>query len=110
MASPSAHAESTTGSRNAEAGGFPYFTDGDTYIVLSPSRQYHLHSRTLRMHSTLLNDMLTEDNAAQLSSKARKEGITMRYRVELDMPGSDINIGHVGRLRLRVSPSSLFIC
>jgi len=80
---------------------FPNYKDGDVLLVLSQTRHYQLHSRTLRMHSKFFKDMLTDEKAAQLNSKARKEGNCVRYRLELEL-NSDDEQG-VGQFAMRVS-------
>lgn len=62
---------------------FPKFADGDVVIVISGTRVYHLHSGVLRRNSTTFAKMLDVDHAALLSSKAKKEGITTRFRLDL---------------------------
>ncbi|KAL2352402.1 hypothetical protein BJ546DRAFT_207791 [Cryomyces antarcticus] len=69
---------------SAPSNKFPKFTDGDTRIVISSSKQYHLHSSILRMHSTSFAAALVPENAAALSKKAEKEGINTRFHLELD--------------------------
>jgi len=81
--------------------GFPHFLDGDVLVVLSHKQTYHLHSRTLRLHSTFFRRLLSEDRAAKLSSKTKKEGVKIIYRVELQLPHDD-DTG-TGSLVLRVS-------
>lgn len=83
---------------------FPRFNDGDVLVVLSQSRQYQLHSRTLRLHSAFFRRLLTEERATKLSSKARKEGVTATYRVELRLDNG-IDETH-GKLVLRVRSHS----
>lgn len=80
---------------------FPHFEDGDVMVLLSASRTYQLHSRTLRMHSPFFARLLTEERAAKLSPRAKKEGVKTYYRIELKLPGEDEE--GVGKLNLRVS-------
>lgn len=63
------------------ATGFPTFQDGDVKIIISGSRQYMLHSSILKSVSPRLQDMLKDEHAANLSSKAIKRGVTARYRL-----------------------------
>ena len=65
---------------------FPNFRDGDVLVVISPRNTYQLHARTLRLHSPIFARMLSEENAAQLGSRAKKEGITTRWRIDLKLP------------------------
>lgn len=63
---------------------FPDFTDGDVLIIITSARRYKLHSSVLRRSSPTLVSLLDEAPAADLSSKARKKGTTVRYRLHLD--------------------------
>ncbi|KAK5170661.1 uncharacterized protein LTR77_005251 [Saxophila tyrrhenica] len=62
---------------------FPQYRDGDVHIIINGSRQYILHSQLLRTHSPAMRKLLGGDHGPQLSSKAIKKGITVRYRLEL---------------------------
>lgn len=62
---------------------FPEFTDGDVLIIITSARRYKLHSSVLRRSSPTLVSLLDEAPAADLSSKARKKGVTIRYRLHL---------------------------
>lgn len=62
---------------------FPNYGDGDVAIVVSPLKTYQLHSGVLRRYSNYFADVLSEEAAANLSTKAKKEGITIRYRLQL---------------------------
>jgi len=84
---------------------FPHFEDGDVLILLSASRTYQLHARTLRMHSPYFARLLLEERAAKLSPKAKKDGINTLYRIELKLPGEDEE--GVGSLHLRVSTKTI---
>ncbi len=84
-----------------EGSRFPKFVDGDVLINLSSSRTYYLHSGVLRRNSTILAKLLDDSHAAVLSSKAKKEGVTMRFR--LDLTGVSGNAP--GRFVKRVSSS-----
>jgi len=81
---------------------FPKFVDGDVLIILSSSRTYYLHSGVLRRNSTTFAKLLDESHAAVLSSKAKKEGVTTRFR--LDLTGVSGNVP--GRFVKRVSSST----
>lgn len=100
---------------------FPAYTDGDVLIVITPDQQYQLHSQTLRNNSDVFRELLTEDNAVVLASKAKKNGVTVRWRLELKLSGEgegDVEsaeqaegegqASEVGRFVLRVSSS--FLC
>lgn len=91
MASSSA-ALSLAGSAS---GSFPRFEDGDVLILLSPTRQYSLHSRTLSLHSSWFKDHLLEETAAQLASKFKRDRGAIRWRFDLQLPEAR---GGVGRL------------
>lgn len=56
----------------------------DVEVVLSPDRHYRFHASVLARSSTLLARLLTERNAANLSSKARNAGIKVRWMIELN--------------------------
>ena len=79
---------------------FPKFADGDVLIVLSSTRTYYLHSGVLRRNSTTFAKLLDESLAAVLSSKAKKEGVAIRFR--LDLTGVSGNAP--GHFMQRVSP------
>lgn len=89
---------------------FPKFADGDVIIILSGSRVYHLHAGVLRRNSTTFAKILDEDHAAVLSHKAKKEGITTRFRLDLTglvgtLPGRFVrrvrtSMVQLGKLRL----------
>lgn len=88
-------------------GDFPNYKDSDVLIVLSQTRQYRLHSHILRLHSDFFKEALTEDRAAQLSSRARKEGKAVRYRLDLELDERD-GTG-IGSFKSRVSlPPTVF--
>ncbi|KAI9695887.1 MAG: hypothetical protein M1836_006004 [Candelina mexicana] len=72
---------------------FPHFDDADVVIHLGGGRLYHLHASVLRRNSTFFAEHLTEENGAVLSSKAKKEGVTVRYRVELTELAPQGNVG-----------------
>jgi hypothetical protein len=62
---------------------FPHYTDGDVAIIVAPHKPYQLHSNILRRYSHYFAEVLDEEEAAKLSPKARKDGITTRYRMQL---------------------------
>lgn len=80
---------------------FPKYSDADVLIIISPEQQYHLHANTLRSQSELFRNLLTPDTAARLSAKARKAGVQLRWRVELQLP--DAGEEGLGWLMPRVS-------
>jgi hypothetical protein len=84
---------------------FPMFDDGDVLVVLSANRQYQLHARTLRMHSDLFRRLLAEEHSTKLSSRAKKEGVKVQFRIELQLPRDDAH--GVGRFVLRVSSNNI---
>lgn len=55
----------------------------DVEIVLTHDKRFKFHSATLIRNSTKLASMLTEQNAAKLSNKARNAGIRVKWLVEL---------------------------
>lgn len=89
---------------NLKTNQFPHFEDGEVTILLSASRTYQLHARTLRMHSPYFARLLISERAAKLSPRAKKEGIKTLYRIELKPPAEDQE--GVGQLHLRVRYSS----
>jgi len=80
---------------------FPIFADGDVLIKLSDVRSFQLHSVTLRENSTFFKAALVENNAAQLSRKAIREGVVIRYRFEYQLPADEDD--STGQFLLRVS-------
>lgn len=56
---------------------FPHFHDGDVKIIITGSRQYQLHSTILKGASSLFRKLLSEENTATLSSKAKKKGVVI---------------------------------
>lgn len=66
---------------------FPAYTDGDVLIVITPDQQYQLHSQTLRNNSDSFRELLTEDKAVVLASKAKKNGVKVRWRQQLKLRG-----------------------
>jgi hypothetical protein len=55
----------------------------DVEVILSHKHKYRFHSGVLARHSSLLAEMLTERCAAQLSNKAIRAGIKIRWRIAL---------------------------
>ncbi|KAF2846761.1 hypothetical protein T440DRAFT_457845 [Plenodomus tracheiphilus IPT5] len=55
----------------------------DVEVTLGRNRRYKFHSGTLARNSTLFADMLTEQNAAKLSIRARNAGVKVRWLIEL---------------------------
>jgi len=98
------HQSTTTSKSTNKGNSFPHFEDGDVTILLSASRAYQLHARTLRMHSPYFARLLLEDRAAKLSPKAKKEGVRTLYRIELRLPAEDEE--GVGGLHLRVGTTT----
>ena len=75
---------------------FPKFADGDTVIVLSPKKQYQLHSNILRTHSSLFAKMLIPENSTSLNGKSRHGSAGVVFRMELEMPlGGQEGVGHM---------------
>ncbi|KAF2843216.1 hypothetical protein M501DRAFT_1028033 [Patellaria atrata CBS 101060] len=81
---------------------FPNYRDGDVRIILSNTRKFQLHSDTLRNSCNLFRKLLTEDRAAPLSTKAKKDGVVVRYRLHMTERPPDDNDGNAntGRLQL----------
>ena len=73
----------------------------DVEVVIGHDRHYRFHCGTLARNSTLFADMLTEPNAAKLSSRARNAGIKTLWMIELKTLPSDQY--PAGRLELVVS-------
>lgn len=72
---------------------FPKFADADVLIYLSAGRIYALHAGVLRRNSTRLAEVLDDANGATLSTKAKKEGTTVRFR--LDLVRADVGPGNL---------------
>jgi hypothetical protein len=62
---------------------FPTFPGADVHLIITGSRQYHLHSTILREVSPVLRALLTNDTAAQLNKKTLKKGLSTRWRLVL---------------------------
>jgi len=61
---------------------FPKFSDGDL-IVYTSGRAYQLHANVFRRASPKFSRLLAEENGAILAPRAKKEGVTVRYRLDL---------------------------
>ncbi|KAF1958034.1 hypothetical protein CC80DRAFT_503562 [Byssothecium circinans] len=76
----------------------------DVEVVLAHDRKYKFHSGTLARNSTLLYDMLKEQNAAKLSNKAKTSGITIKWMIELkEVPNQQLPAGRLGLVDLAPS-------
>lgn len=84
----------------ARASEFPHYHDGDVAIDVAPHKTYQLHSGVLRRYSHYFKDALDDDQAATLSTKARKDGVTTRYRLQL----VKTQFGAIGSFQRLVSP------
>ena len=67
---------------------FPRFGDGDVIIGLPSGRLYLLHVAVLRRSSEYFSKLLAEDLGAKLTPRAKREGVTVRYRIDLFVRGS----------------------
>jgi hypothetical protein len=65
------------------ASDFPHYGDGDVDIIVAHGQTYQLHSSVLRRYSDYFAQVLGEDQGASLSNKAKKDGVTTRYRLQL---------------------------
>ncbi|KZM22285.1 phospholipid-translocating ATPase rsb1 [Ascochyta rabiei] len=73
----------------------------DVEIILGHKRRYKFHSGTLARNSTLFAEMLSERNAAKLSSRARSAGVKIRWMVELTrLPDEQFPAGHLELVEL----------
>lgn len=69
---------------------FPEFADGDVLIVISAARRYKLHSTVLRRASPTVSALFDKNAASELSSKMKRRGVTIKYRLHLiDNPKID---------------------
>ncbi|KKY19217.1 hypothetical protein UCRPC4_g04591 [Phaeomoniella chlamydospora] len=82
------------------ASGFPRYRDGDVLIYVGPRQRYELHANVLRRNSSYFEKLLASNNAAQLSSRAKKEGITTLYLLEWIKPDSG-SLSGIGSFNLR---------
>ena len=74
---------SMPGSENS----FPQFADGDVLVIITAARRYKLHSNILRRASPTISALLDQNAASELSSKMKRRGITIKYRLHLtDIP------------------------
>lgn len=64
----------TLGPKKLDESKFPTFRDGDVKVVISGSRQYQLHKSILKNSSPLFRDLLSDENTAILTKKAKKKG------------------------------------
>lgn len=62
---------------------FPHYDDGDVALIVAPAKSYQLHSSVLRRSSHYFAQVLDEEQAPILSNKAKKDGVTTRYRLHL---------------------------
>lgn len=62
---------------------FPHYEDGDVAILVTPLKTYQLHSNVLRRYSPYFANVFDQQQAANLSAKARRDGVTTRYRLQL---------------------------
>jgi hypothetical protein len=68
---------------------FPHYRDGDVAITIAPLKTYQLHSNVLRRNSRYFAEILDETTAAPLTTKARRDGVTTQYRLQLVKPTFD---------------------
>ena len=64
-------------------GQFPMFRDGDVLVILDKSHFYKLHSYVLRRQVPVMAELLMENKGAMLSAQARKDGNSLRWRIDL---------------------------
>lgn len=69
-----------------EPNDFLKFKDGDVIVSITGTKSYQLHAATLRRNSTTFSGLLAEEHGAELQPRAKKEGVTIRYRLELAEP------------------------
>lgn len=62
---------------------FPHYHDGDVSIILAPLKCFQLHANVLRQYSPYFAEILREEDGAKLSPKARKEGVTTKFCLQL---------------------------
>lgn len=66
---------------------FPEFADGDVLVVITAARRYKLHSTVLRRASPTISALFDQHAASELSSKMKRRGMTVKYRLHLtDIP------------------------
>lgn len=54
--------------------GFPQFSDGDVFLIVSTRKAYKLHSQVLRRVSTYFRDIFDTKPAVKLTAAARRDG------------------------------------
>ncbi|MCJ1248069.1 hypothetical protein MMC30_005284 [Trapelia coarctata] len=62
---------------------FPKFSDGDLIVYTARGGGYQLHANVFRRSSPLFSKLLADEKGAALAPKAKKEGVTVRYRLDL---------------------------
>lgn len=62
---------------------FPRYRDGDVEIMIAPLKTYQLHSNLLRRSSNYFAEVLNDEEGAKLSTRAIREGVRIRYRLQL---------------------------
>lgn len=77
---------------------FPHYADGDVLVIITPVKRFQLHASMLRRNSTTFEHMLVPAAAAQLNARAKRDGVTILYQLELDKTR-----GGISRFRLNVS-------
>jgi len=66
---------------------FPEYADGDILVVITAARRYKLHSAILRRSSPTISALLDGVAGADLTSKVRRRGMAVKYRLHLsDQP------------------------
>jgi hypothetical protein len=66
---------------------YPRCANGDVLIMLSSDKIFQLHAEMLRRHSKFFRDRL-KDGGATLSSNAKRNGETVRWRFDMvERPG-----------------------
>ena len=59
------------------------YDDSDLQVTLPGGRVYHLHAGVFRRASGFFAQFLAEDLGAVLSPKAKRDGVNLRYRIDL---------------------------
>jgi hypothetical protein len=62
---------------------FPEFADGDVLVVITAARRYKLHSAVLRRASPIFSALFDKYAGADLTSKMKRRGVTIKYRLHL---------------------------
>ncbi|KAL9617947.1 MAG: hypothetical protein Q9160_007313 [Pyrenula sp. 1 TL-2023] len=65
------------------ANDFLKFKDGDVLVSITGSTSYLLHAAHLRRNSKIFEELLAEEHGADLDATARRNGVTLRYYLEL---------------------------